>query len=95
MSSSPINEVAVQINSDPPVAALSEASKVSSWATTSIEHRRAGLEKRLEGCERTSDRRRAEGGKGIRVVRVGGDAVSDDIARRLALILTWVHFSEI
>jgi hypothetical protein len=49
MSSSPINEVSVQINPDPLVATLGEASEVSSRATTSIEHRRRGLKKCLEG----------------------------------------------
>jgi len=95
MSSSPINEVSVQINPDPPMAALGEASEVSSWTTTSIEHGRGGLKKRLEGCEGTSDRRRTEGGKGIRVVGIGDDAVGDDIAGDLGLNPTWVHSSEI
>lgn len=92
MSSSPINEVPIQINSYPPVATFGEASKVSSWATTCIEHCRRGLKKRLEGYERDSYRRRSEGCKGIRVLRVDGDAFCHDIARRLALSLSLVHW---
>ncbi len=95
MSSSSIDEVSVQINSYSPVAALGEASEVSSCATTSIEHGRGGLKKRLEGNERTNDGRLTEGRKGIRVVGISGDAVGDDIARDLALSATWVHSSEI
>jgi len=77
------------------VAALGEASEVSSCSTTSIEHRRGGLKKRLKGCERTSDRRRTEGGKGIRVLGISGHAVGDDIAGKLGLNPTCVHSSEI
>jgi len=95
MSSSPFNEVSVQINPNSPVAALGEASEISSCATTSIEHGRGGLKKRLEGCEGTGDRRRAEGGKSIRVVGISGDAVGDDIGGDLGLNPTWVHSSEI
>jgi len=51
MNSSPIDEVSIQVNSDRPVAPSGEASQVSSWTTTRIEHSRRGLEERCEGGE--------------------------------------------
>jgi len=94
MNSSPIDEVSIQVNPDPPVALSGEASQISSRATTRIEHPGGGHEDRCEGGEGTGDRRRTECGKGIWVVGVRGDAVGDDIAGDLALNLTSVHSLE-
>ena len=92
MNSSPIDEVSIQVNPDPHLALSGEASQVSSRATARIG---GGREERCEGGEGTDDRRGTEGGKGIWVVGVRGDAVRDDIAGDLALTPIRVHPMEI
>ncbi len=95
MGASPIDEFSIQVNSDPRVALSGEASQVSSRATTCVEHPRGGLKECCEGGEPTGDRRRTEGGKGIWVLGVRGDAVSNHITGNPARNPTWVHLPKI